>query len=720
MTPRPRRRPIGVRPLHLDVLESRLLMASDLPAGTFADLPGTASAGGTALIPFLLSPADFASTAASGKVSLTFQATAADGSAARVTGVGVETPGGLRGLGASRVGPGLSASVPTSGLFLVTVKGLQAGETVDVNVKLTGDVDGNFTVDASDWAAVFSSLGSRPGSAGYSAAADVTGDGYTGPADLIAAAGNGGASVLARPIGETVGIPQSDDPNGDGVVTESSVAVVGQAAPNSLVALQGGGGGVNLLTTSDATGAYRFASVPLAVGTNSFTTVAAGALSPTPVESLVVTRAPADSQNLSSEARMAKFGLTNIQGLCYTPEPSDDSPQPPPAYFDSDFWNTAFAPMWSSGQNLPGFTTDGGGSVNGRGDLATMQSLGVNFLHLYDWNFGRDHSTFLAQAKADGITMNVPVSNFGLALPITGPLPPGIFQHQLETVERIFAEVYPNLASGDTTPNPALTMWTIGNEPERSGFTAQQVAMVAQEIVYLENTYNVPDSNRLPIAVPLSWQTFWGSYNNPTPSVAAVEALYAAFQSTSSFAAVGINNATETVTPLPADFFTTRFVWANNPVGNDNSFFLGLKPLVNYNPYYNPGNGATTQIDWANIPMFFTEDGPSLVQANGDPVQQAAILKQELADVQQAHTLSGQTHDFEGAAVFQSLDQVTHKQGSETGFGIQTVQTSGGNFVYQTIVDDPNLVPPGGAGTWRLDSIIPKPSFNVVKTAFGG
>jgi hypothetical protein len=350
-----------------------------------------------------------------------------------------------------------------------------------------------------------------------------------------------------------------------------------------------------------------------------------------------------------------------------------------------------------------------------------MQSLGVNFLHIYDWNFGRDHTSFLAQAKADGITMNVPISNFGLSLPITGPLPKGIYQHQLETVERIFAEVYPNLGSGDTTPNPALTMWTIGNEPDHSNnFTPQQVAMVAQEIVYLENKYNVPDSNRLPISVPLSWGLTWGGYSNPTPSVAAVEALYFAFQSTSPFAAVGIDNVTETVTALPGDFFATRFVWANNPIGNDNSFMLGLKPLNLYNPYYAPGNGAVSQIDWANIPMFFTEDGPSLVQADGDPAKQGQILQSLLGQVQQAHTLSGLTKDFEGAAVFQSLDQVVRKTGSETGFGIQTIQQSGGNYVYQTIVDDPSLVPPGGAGTWRLDSIIPKPSFNVVKTAYGG
>lgn len=695
-------------------------MASDLPSGTFAVLPGTAGSGGTALIPFVLSPEDFASTPPGGKVSLTFQATTAGGAPAHVTGLAVETGRGLRGLRASRVGDGLSASLPTSGLFLVKVNGLLIGESVDVGIKLTGDTDGNFAVDTNDLAAITSTLGTRPVAPLNATTTDVTGDGLVNRADLIAARRNFGASVTVRAVTETIGIPQSDDPNGDGVTDESAVSIVGQATPNSLVTLQGEGGAVDLATVTDSTGNYVFPSVPLVVGTNSFTTVAAGALGVGAAKTLEITRSEVAQGSLSSEARMARFGLTNIKGLCYTPEPSDDTPPPvPAAYFDSDFWNTAFAPMWSSGQALPGFTTSGGGPVNGRGDLATMQSLGVNFLHLYDWNFGRDHSTFLAAAKADGITMNVPISNFGLSLPLTGPLPKGIFQHQLETVEQIFKEVYPNLASGDTTPNPALTMWTIGNEPDISnGFTPQIVAKSAQMIVYLENKNSIPDNNRLPIAVPLSWATTWAGFSNPTPSVGSVEALYNAFRNTSAFTATGIGNVDETVGALPSDFFSTRFVWANNPVGNDNSFFLGLKPQVRYNPYYNPGNGASAAIDWANIPMFFTEDGPSLAQAKGNPQVQAQILGQELSDVQQAHTLSGVTRDFDGAAVFQSLDQVTHKTGSETGFGIQTVQTSGGNFVFQTIITDPSLVPPGGSGTWRLDSIIPKPSFNVVKTAF--
>lgn len=426
------------------------------------------------------------------------------------------------------------------------------------------------------------------------------------------------------------------------------------------------------------------------------------------------------TNRLTAQQRMAAFGLTNIKGLCYTPEPSDDYPTTPGNYFDSDFWNNAFTPMWSSQQNIPGFQSNGG-AVSGRGDLATIQSLGVNFLHLYDWNSQRDHTSFLATAKADGITVNVPISNYVFGLSMTLPFNPNTYATQLQYVQQIFNQVYPNWQSGNTEPNPAISMWTIGNEPDNSGgdITPGQVAQVAQMILYAEDQANIPDGNRLPIAVPLSWATSYvgTNYSNPTPSVGAVEALFAAFGSTTPFAATALDNSQVSVPALPSDFFTSRFVWANNPVGNDNAAFLGLETNPPYAPYNHPA-GTSAQIDWASIPMFFTEDGPSSAQPGNNPTIQAQILQRELAEVQQART-NGQNPNFDGACVFQSLDQLAHKTGAETGFGIQTFQTG----VYQTITDVPPTVglingSPMANVTWRLDQLVPKPAFNVVKQAF--
>jgi hypothetical protein len=315
----------------------------------------------------------------------------------------------------------------------------------------------------------------------------------------------------------------------------------------------------------------------------------------------------------------------------------------------------------------------------------------------------------------------VPVSNYVFGLSMNPPLNQNTYVTQLQYVQGIFNQIYPNWQSGDTQPNPAVAMLTIGNEPDNSGgdITPEEVAQVAQMILYAEDQANIPDGNRMPIAVPLSWAVSYvgTSFNNPTPSVGAVEALYAAFGSTTPFAATAIGNAQVSVPALPSDFFTSRFVWANNPIGNDNAAFLGLQTNPPYAPYNNPAC-ISAPIDWASIPMFFTEDGPSSAQPGNNPTIQVQILQTELSEVQQART-NGQNPNFDGVCVFQWLDQLAHKTGAETGFGIVTFQT--GDF--QTITDVPPTMDlidgnPMPNVTWRLDSLVPKPAFNVVKMAF--
>jgi hypothetical protein len=542
-------------------------------------------------------------------------------------------------------------------------------------------------------------------------------------ADLRLAQRNLGIVSTVGPLSVALRTATADDPSQIDLVDQPATDLSGQTLPNTRVVLTGGpNDSVDMTTVSNAAGQFQFTNVPLAVGANFFTASGAGGFGQKADAKLTVTRDASASTPLTAQERMVLFGLTDIKGLCYTPEPSDDIPPSnapaPPPYFDSDFWGAGFEPMWSSETNIPGFQTADGGPVNGRGDLATFQSLGVNFLHLYDWNPARDHSAFLANVAADGMTVNVPISNYVFDLAMNPPLLLNTYVTQLQFVQQIFSQVYPNLGSGDFKPAAGVSMWTIANEPDNSGgnILPGQVAQVAQMILYLENQANIPDNDRLPIAVPFSWATSWvgTSYSNPTPSVGAVEAFFNATQNTTPFAATDLSNTQVTVPPLPADFFTTRFVWANNPIGNDNHFFLGVRtPPSSYAPYNNPA-GASSQIDWSTIPMFFTEDGPSSAQPPNDPTIQATILQQELSDVSLARS-SGNDPNFDGACVFQSLDQLAFKTGSETGFGITTFQTG----VYQTINDtDPNLIPAGGTGTWRLDTLVNKPAFDVVQQAF--
>jgi hypothetical protein len=422
----------------------------------------------------------------------------------------------------------------------------------------------------------------------------------------------------------------------------------------------------------------------------------------------------ADLLAMTAQQRMASVDLTRIKGLAYTPEPSDDHETTPLAYFDSDFWNNAFTPLWSSQQNIPGFQS-GGKPVNGRGDLATIQSLGVNFLHLYNWNPDRDHASFLAQANADGISVTVPISNYSIGLAKAGPLHPNTFVYQLENVQNIFNEVYPNWQQGNVAPTAGITMWLITNEPELNHFTPKQVTELIQEVVYCEDQAGIPDADRLPIAIPFSYATRWEGYFNRTPGVAQVEAIDHAFKTSAPFtAAINHANPSQTVTvpALPSDFFTTRFVWAINPIGNDVDFFLGEKTNPDiYAPYNHPVD-ASSQIDWNAIPMVFSELGPSSGEVNTNPTIQAEILKHQLATVKWAET-SGEDPAFDGAMVFQSLDQIAHKTGPESHFGIETFETG----VHQTIADVPPT-PILQSGIWRLDVLKPKPAFHVVKEAF--
>ncbi len=432
---------------------------------------------------------------------------------------------------------------------------------------------------------------------------------------------------------------------------------------------------------------------------------------------LAVRMVAAITTDMTAQARMASFGLTHVKGLAYTPEPSDDVPTTPANYFDSDFWNNAFTPMWSSKKDIPGFQLAGGKPVNGRGDLASIKSLGVNFLHIYDWNSQRDHTPFLNQASADGISADVPISNYNVQLAVSGNLNPGTYVYQLQNVQSIFNQVYPNWQSGNFTPVNGIKMWLVTNEPDISGIAPTVVTQLMQEVLYCENAAGIPDADRLPIGVPFSYATTWNgvSGSNPTPGVFSVQTLYGAITASAAFTANTGPSTQVTVPALPSDFFTTRFVWGINPLGNNIKWFLGQETGGPYSAYNNPV-GASTQINWNAIPLVFTELGPNSVQAN-----QPEVLKSELASVKWAENHSAQDPTFDGAMVFQSLDQVAHKTGPESHWGIETIKKND----FKEITDVPPTIglsngSPVSDLTWRLDVLEHKPAWAVVQAAFGG
>jgi hypothetical protein len=151
-------------------------------------------------------------------------------------------------------------------------------ETVQVAVTLAGDVDSDFRVNRRDLRLIAHALGSREGQNGYSSAADVRRDGRIDLRDFLQANSNRGVSTSIRPLGVTgLEVDPRQDPNRDKVIDLPTVTIEGQALPNTQVRLVGGSGisGASQ-ARSDGTGHFSFESVPLPLGTTSFTVSAIG------------------------------------------------------------------------------------------------------------------------------------------------------------------------------------------------------------------------------------------------------------------------------------------------------------------------------------------------------------------------------------------------------------------------------------------------------------
>src|SRR6185295_1553190 len=207
--------------------------------------------------------------------------------------------------------------------------------------------------------------------------------------------------------------------------------------------------------------------------------------------------------DLAAQPAWAAPDISNLRpmkGIAYEPAPSDDTQlQVPPfnqfnaVYYDTDFYNSDFAALWGP---------DGGG----RNDLLTMKNAGINFLHIYNWNPGRNHTPFLDAVKANGMKVMIPISNYTNCL-IVGNcqgVNVGSYQNAFTNIQNIFNQIYPG---SSTTAHPAAAMWGIYNEYDKNTVDPVNVAFVVQALIKLENDRGVPAANRLPITVPVSFAT---------------------------------------------------------------------------------------------------------------------------------------------------------------------------------------------------------------------
>lgn len=137
---------------------------------------------------------------------------------------------------------------------------------------LAGDVTGDFRVTESDAQAIRDRIGAMAGDASYLLDADINRDGQISLVDWQFAQLNLGASTNVRPIALTANLAPSSDPNGNGIVQVSDVAIRGQSQPGVVVATSTlratDAVTLNEATPSvDAQGRFEF-TTPLALGAN--------------------------------------------------------------------------------------------------------------------------------------------------------------------------------------------------------------------------------------------------------------------------------------------------------------------------------------------------------------------------------------------------------------------------------------------------------------------
>lgn len=363
---------------------------------------------------------------------------------------------------------------------------------------------------------------------------------------------------------------------------------------------------------------------------------------------------------MNSLDRAKRFGLDDLRGVAYKPGPlaidGSQNPQKPGGsyfenvvdgldvkytiYYDSDFYNSDFDRLWSA-------------SNGGRDDLRRFrEQLNANFVHLYDWNPGkqpgapagdkmRDHIPFLDYAKSLALKVTIPISNDQMKNAYCANNS-GLAQ---QNAQNMFNEIY---SGAGVAPHPAAGVLKIFNEPD--GSECKDVTLVANACAIwkaLEDARSVPDENRLPIIFPVTF-----GVSNGIPGGGMLPA----------WQAIRDNNQ------LGETFWSDRIIYATNPF-NDGQFMQGW--LTQTLPNWFAQNGIPPQ-----TPIMFAEYGRSSDESNPNNEQgQAAWV-----DAQFAALWPKPVEQFLGACLFlydtQFWKAPPEPNFTATDFAIKTAGTS--------------------------------------------
>lgn len=360
----------------------------------------------------------------------------------------------------------------------------------------------------------------------------------------------------------------------------------------------------------------------------------------------------------------------------WQPSPSDyTSVPPPPKYGDTDFANDDFAALWGA---------------SGRDDLKTIKGLGCNTVKMYtighpapNGYWKRNHKSFLNHAKALGLSVILPISNYfiGEDRKNRTSRPPNPLDIK-SMVFDIVAEVY-----ADGTPGSAV-MWAIGNEYDlipngaNGFFQASDIATVASYIIAAENRLNIKPENALAFTSPVSAATV--PLNKSIP-------CYPPFQSLGGGCA--IHAIIQEFKNLGID--SQRFVAGVN-------IYEVRQQLVNYFE-------AFPKV-LPNVPMFHGELGWSA--ANGGEGKQAENITSQFSTIV---SLAQKGSYFFGACCFEFSDELWKgpPNTSETKFGIYTFGQS------KHSASQGNHSPVSGA-QYPVDQLAPRPAVTAFQNAVRG
>jgi hypothetical protein len=349
-----------------------------------------------------------------------------------------------------------------------------------------------------------------------------------------------------------------------------------------------------------------------------------------------------------SPAHQRLFAMAPLKGAIYKPSPSNYAgPASGGVYYDSDFGNDDFKQLWGP---------------TGRNDLAKLKAAGVNFIHLYDWNqpgSGRNHRAFLDSAKANGISLNVPISMYYVnEVRANNP--------NISTwMNSFLSEVYPGKER-----HPAVVMWSIGNEfDNNSGLSADDIARAAKAVVAAEDRLGIPEAERVAITSPVTFGIF-----APSP----VEGAGATLQIKAAFERQGLGA-----------------VWKNRYVAAVN-FFKTPSEISSW---------VSTRFPLAvpNTPFMLFEFGQPIGAAAPTEAAQGTYY----ANLLNAVKPNWRKGNFLGQCVFSYVNEAWKSGPGETTYGVYRIAKANASTGRTT-----------GGQTYPIDQLAEKPSFTAMKNVY--